>query len=286
MMTAAIALNPAALTPQSFTPYPPQGRALATQHLALLRTVPLPLLPILLREISTFDFKFPAERTRLTRQLAWLEAMPAPQRETLFAPFAQLSLPPTLASINWVSDAADYMEQLTAALWSTGEMVAFRQASTAYGTQMQHALPDLAPTRPRLTIVVLDAALKDSTGTGATFTQLRQRGTLLTRIDPTAGFAQILATLSRRATDSSPNTHWYIDGATLSSTPPTVTAVSYAALQPVRTQLLSRARSVINSQRSGPQELRSMMSHLTPTDVGLPPRYRPRPHPLPALAAG
>ena len=259
----------ASLGLQSFEGYPPQARLLATQHVALLRSVPLPLLPILLREIASYDWKFPQERLRLERQLTWLSTLDANQRLLLFAPFTRLALPASLSSVDWVNDAADYMERLTAALWASGEMSAFRDASQAYTTQMQRAVPEPAPARARLCVVLLDSSLRNAKGGGAQFAQLRRQGTLLTGIDPGDGNSAVLAAIARRSDQAPAHAHWYIDGASPAAAGATVTVVSYAALQPVRQRLLARARDLINSQRSGPEELRSMMAHLAPEEVGL-----------------
>jgi len=53
-------MMPSELKPDHFKGYPPQGRDLAIRHLALLRLLPLAFLPILLREVIDYDWKFPA----------------------------------------------------------------------------------------------------------------------------------------------------------------------------------------------------------------------------------
>jgi hypothetical protein len=68
---------PDQLTADSFAAYPPEAKKTATLHLALLKRLPLSYLSLLLRELIVYDFKFPAERTDLTRQFTYLEALEA-----------------------------------------------------------------------------------------------------------------------------------------------------------------------------------------------------------------
>ncbi len=114
-------LVPLALAVQNFAAFPPQAKALAVEYLSVLRQTPLPLLPILLREIATYDWKFPLERARIRGQLAWLGSLTPARRAALATPFAALKLPAGLDAVDWLNDPGGYMEQLTAALWSTGE---------------------------------------------------------------------------------------------------------------------------------------------------------------------
>ena len=55
-------MQPAELTNRSFAAYPPAGAALCRSKLTLLQSLPLVLLPILLRDLILFDWKLPAER--------------------------------------------------------------------------------------------------------------------------------------------------------------------------------------------------------------------------------
>ena len=55
-------MQPHELRPESFSRYPPQGRAFAVKHLVVLQQVPLVLLPILLLEIIGYDWCFPVEQ--------------------------------------------------------------------------------------------------------------------------------------------------------------------------------------------------------------------------------
>jgi len=59
---------PSELTAGSFAGYPPEAQRLAIQQLALLRRLPLAFLPLLLRELIVYDWKFPLERADLARK--------------------------------------------------------------------------------------------------------------------------------------------------------------------------------------------------------------------------
>src|SRR5271168_5232124 len=59
---------PNQLTPASFATYPPEARQLATRQIALLQRLPLAFLPLLLRELIVYDWKFPSDRADLDRQ--------------------------------------------------------------------------------------------------------------------------------------------------------------------------------------------------------------------------
>ena len=53
---------PRDLKASQFDGYPPQARALAAGRVSLLQQLPLGFLPLLLREIIVYDWKFPPER--------------------------------------------------------------------------------------------------------------------------------------------------------------------------------------------------------------------------------
>ncbi len=263
-------LQPSALQNQSFAAYPPEARALVTKNLALLRQLPLPLLPLLLREIGSYDWRFPRERERVASQLASLAAMPQAQRSEITTPFAALTLPASLAALDWVNDAAGYMEQLTATLWSTGQMPAFRYAAKLYAEKVDVPATTSSIGRNRLVMVVLDTELGAPQQRGQLYQRLRREGVLFTHVDPANGMAALHDHIHERSRNGGSYAHWFIDGATVSKPlAPGVTTVSYGALEPTRQRLLERARNVMQSEKSGPEELRTLMSHLTPAQIGL-----------------
>ena len=61
------------LKAEQFSGYPPEARKLAVSNIETLRQLPLSFLPNLLREVIEYDFKFPAERAEVSRELAAAE---------------------------------------------------------------------------------------------------------------------------------------------------------------------------------------------------------------------
>src|ERR1700760_2655119 len=88
---------------EQFSSYPPQAKHLATGNIALLQQLPLAFLPLLLREIIVYDWKFPAERDEIDRQIHYLGSLTADQLSNTMRYFAGLRLSPDLEGMNWVS---------------------------------------------------------------------------------------------------------------------------------------------------------------------------------------
>ena len=75
---------PTDLKPERFNSYPPEARKLVTANIATLQRLPLTFLPSLLREAIDYDFKFPAERKALEKELSKLGSLPLPSSTTGF----------------------------------------------------------------------------------------------------------------------------------------------------------------------------------------------------------
>ncbi len=90
---------PRDLKAEQFASYPPQARALVVAHLDALRQLPLSFLPSLLREVIDYDYKFPAERAAIDRELANLSSLSPAQMTDWFHGFAQFSLSPKLGKL-------------------------------------------------------------------------------------------------------------------------------------------------------------------------------------------
>src|ERR1700684_4553532 len=88
---------------EQFQSYPPQAKQIATSHIALLRQLPLAFLPLLLREVIVYDWKFPAERRELDHQLAYLTGMRPEELAHEMENFQKLRLSADLEAVNWVS---------------------------------------------------------------------------------------------------------------------------------------------------------------------------------------
>jgi len=258
---------PAELTPESFVAYPPEARAFATEHIAVLRQMPLALLPSFLNEAIGYDWKLPAERAQIAREMACLGALGPEQLAARMRAFAALRLNAELQAADWVDMPSAFLEQLTAWLWSTHQMDAFHVAANAYTEYLAEAAPTPAPETPRLAIVIVGKGVDETSF--SPFRKLRPHGTYFNRVQPEGGVETLLAHASARA--ASPGdafAHWYIDGGATGPAPH-LTQVSYDALAPARAALLDRTQKIINSGDAGPEALRSMLARMKPEDVGL-----------------
>ena len=259
---------PPALTAAQFQTYPPQARALAGANLALLRRMPLAFLPSLLRELIDYDWAFPAERASLEGQLALLEGLTAPQFADCFAAFSRLRLTPAQAALDWVNQPFQFTEQLSAYLWSTNQMDAFRAAATAFGDRMRGAGEQTALPLPRLGIAVIGQGASPAGET--LFRHLRPHGTYFSAVRPEDGLTQILAAVEARArANPVPYGHWYVDGGDLEGHAVGLTGVSYRALAPVREALFVRIQKEVARPGMGPEELRDFLARLSPGELGM-----------------
>jgi hypothetical protein len=90
------------------------------------------------------------------------------------------------------------------------------------------------------------------------------------KVNPDNGLQEILDFVANRAkSHPSPYRHWYIDGGQESAYDPSLTCVSYRALQPARAKLLNRMEKQRSQPGTGPEALRTTMSQLRPSDLGL-----------------
>lgn len=260
-------MQPGQLTDASFAGYPPQARALAHEHLALLRDLPVVLLAILLRELMAYDWKLPAERRALLRQLRFLTSVSGVDRARVLGGFGALPISHDVSSVDWVNHPSSFIERLTAWLWSTQRMDGFRQTADAYAASVSASAPEEAPGMPRLGLVVIGAGV-EHTGRPL-FRKLRPEGLSLTRVIPDGGLAALREAASRRAA-SGPGSflHWAIDGGALAGTAH-LTQVSYEALQKPRARLLELIQKAIATGEMGPEELRSVLARTQPADIGL-----------------
>src|SRR5438067_13766135 len=109
---------PRDLKAEQFRSYAPEATKLAAQYLAVLQRLPLSFVPNLLREIASYDYKFPAERDSLQKELRTLSALSPEQLNDWFAGLAQTRLTQLLEHPAWVSSAAQLVEKLSADQWA------------------------------------------------------------------------------------------------------------------------------------------------------------------------
>ncbi len=263
-------MQPQDLTAASFSSYPPQARVLAFAHLALLRTLPLVFAPLLLREWIGYDWRLPAERKLLERQIAGLSGLSPAASAEFFAGFRSLKLEPELPHSDWVTNPGRFMEMLTAFLWSSHQMDRFRGLATDYQVAIDRLAPAASPLRPRLGMVVLGAGA--ARPAGSVFSKLKPYGTHFRAVQFAEGWDALEARAVERAqsdSDLSSFRHWSISGFSSSKSTPGLVQVSYEDLKGARVALLERIQRAMNSGHMGPEEMRSLLARLTPVDVGL-----------------
>jgi hypothetical protein len=260
---------PRELKPEHFNGYPPEARKLITQHLAALQGLPLSFVPNLLREAMDYDFKFPAERKALEKEFANLQLLSAAEQENdWFQAFARITLSQPLEQTDWVNLPAQFVEQLSAHLWATHQLDAFRKAATDYTNRLHAAVPQEPPPVPRLGIAVIGQGV--SNYNEPLFRKLRAYGAYFRRIKPEGGLKALLDVVAARARSHPiPYGHWYIDGGQQADQFPALTCISYHALEPARVALLRKMRTEIERPGMGPEALRTLLAQMSPSELGL-----------------
>ena len=259
---------PRDLKPEHFAGYPPEARKVVSNYLATLRQLPLSFVPGLLRELIDYDFKFPAERRARERELEHLNSLSSGQVQEWFQGFAKIRLSAQLEAFDWVKAPAQFVEQLSAHLWSTHQLDAFREASNQYAERLRLAVPSQPPPIPRLGITVIGQGV--ASYNEALFRKLRPHGAYFSRVKPEDGLPRLLDAVAARA-QSHPAAygHWYIDGGEEAGHNPAITCISYKALEPVRAELLRRIQRQTERPGMGPENLRTLLAQLRPTDLGM-----------------
>jgi hypothetical protein len=266
---------PQDLRPVQFAGYPPEARKVVTNYLATLQQLPLSFVPGLLRELIDYDFKFPAERNAREKELAYLNSLSASHLKDWFQGFAQIRLSPQLEEFDWAKSPAQFVERLSAHLWSTHQLDAFRQASNDYADRLQAAVPPEPPSAPRLGITVIGQGV--ASYDEPLFRKLRAHGAYFSGIKPEGGLKQLLdAAAARAKAHPAPFGHWYIDGDDEADHSPALTCVSYKSLEPARAVLLRRMQAEIDRPGMGPEALRTLLAQLRPTDLGMDGGGKPR----------
>lgn len=259
---------PRDLKPEQFAGYPPEARKFVTNYLGTLQRLPLSFLPGLLRELIEYDYKFPAERTAHEKELAKLNSLSDGQLREWFQEFAVIRLSRQLEEFDWVRKPAQFVEELSAHLWSTHQLDAFRKASNDYGDRLHADIPPELPVIPRLGIAVIGQGV--ASYNEPLFRKLRAHGAYYSSIKPDNGMRLLLDAVAARAkTHPLRFAHWYVDGGDAEDHSPDLTCVSYKALEPPRTVLLRKIQSEIDRPGMGPEALRTYLAELQPEDLGM-----------------
>jgi hypothetical protein len=259
---------PSDLKPEQFRGYPPEAKKLVTRHLQALQQLPMSFLPNLLREVIDYDFKFPAERAATEKELVALSSLSPEQRSQWFHSFSAIEVSSKLDQLDWVSMPGQFVEQLSAYLWTTHQLDAFRKAAIEYADRLHQVVPPEAPPIPRLGIAIIGEGV--DVPAEPLFRNLRPHGAYFSRVKPDNGLDQLLKAVAARAdAHPLPYGHWYIDGGAASDHDPLLTCVSYQDLEPMRSALLRKIRTEIAKPGMGPEQLRTFLAQLRPADLGL-----------------
>jgi hypothetical protein len=260
---------PSEATAESLASYPPQARAFAVQHLAVIRKLPVAFAALLMQQVIAYDWQFPAERKDLDDQFAYLESLSPADLEQSMRGFALPSQSPSLNKIDWIRRPGEFVEAFTAELWSDHQIDSFRTAANVYTEAWRKSYPETDPAAPRLAVVVLGRDLRADGY--ALFRKLAPYGVRIAQVDANGAWETILNAVAMRAAKYPLRYgHWYIDG----GSPPSavdsrLTTVTWTQLAQMRSAMLARMQSVIASGHGGPEELRTMMAETTMKEVGL-----------------
>jgi hypothetical protein len=259
---------PRDLKAAQFSGYPTEAQRVVVHYLPTLQQLPLSFLPGLLRELIEYDFKFPAERKARERELEQISSLSADQLRAWFQGFAQIQLSAQLEEFDWAKAPAQFVERLSAHLWSTHQLDAFRQASTDYADRLRATVPPESPRVPRLGITVIGQGVPSYDE--AVFRKLRPHGAYFSRVKPEGGLRQLLDLVAVRAkAHPGPYEHWYIDGGEAVDHSEALTCVSYNALEPARAALLRKMQTEIDRPGMGPEALRTLLAQMRPADLGM-----------------
>jgi hypothetical protein len=259
---------PRELKPEHFASYPPEARKLIVDYLGTLQRLPLSFVPSLLRELVDFDFRFPAERKAREKELSNLRSLSPSQLQDWFQGFSEIRLSSQLEASDWVRAPSQFVEQLSAHLWTTHQLDAFRRASNDYVERLRSAVPVEPPAISRLGITIIGQGV--ASYDEPLFRKLRSRGAYFSAVKPEAGLRQLLDAVATRAKDHPvPYGHWYIDGGEEADHSPALTCISYKSLEPARAALLRRMQAELERPGMGPEALRTLLAQLRPADLGI-----------------
>jgi hypothetical protein len=253
---------------EQFQSYPPQAKQIATSHVALLQQLPLAFLPLLLREVIVYDWKFPAERDEIDRQFRYLESLTAVQLSSAMSSFAKVKLSPELESMDWIGAPSRFSEKLSANLWATHQIDGFSNAAEEYIKAFNTAVPAVAAPVPRLGIALI--AREISQTNYRLFRKLRPHGVYFDHVDPASSYELLLGTIAARSqAHPAPYGHWCIDGGEQPALEnKQIASVAYGSLQPVRKALIRKMQQVSASQ-AGVEVLHTRLAETVPSEVGM-----------------
>lgn len=261
-------MQPTQLKPEYFSNYPPLGREVAIRGIHLLRQLPLSFVPLLLKEVIAYDWNFPPERQEVDAQLFYLDGLSQQELHEAMRQFASLQLSSEMEQMDWVNSPLDFSEQLSAQLWTTGQISAFRSAAVELLNRVHAAVPPPNPEIPRSVLVVLGHGVSENSY--RLFRKLRSQGTYFSKVNTQNGLRVLTDYVASRAREHPASFgHWYVDGGTPPQPMPTgVEVLSYSEIEPLRARVISTMRAQL-LQGQGTEARRTGLARLSPVDLGL-----------------
>jgi hypothetical protein len=256
------------LNKEDFRSYPPEAQVLVGRNLVLLQQLPRAFLALLLREIIAYDWKFPAERDEIERQLRYLSDLTAQELANVMSPFAKLQLSSELERAEWIGNPSRFSEQLSAHLWATHQIDDFSKAAENYIATFNAAVPEKPVPAPRLGLVVIGQEIGETNY--PLFRKLRDRGTYFTSVDRSSDYKVLLDAVADRAHRyPAPYAHWCIHGAdNVALQSKQVASVAYYSLSSVRRDLIRKMQEA-SASHLGPEAMRTRLAETDPTSVGM-----------------
>ena len=245
------------LSPASFANYPPQGKELAVSRLAALRQIPVALLPVFLVDLGAYDWKFPVEQQEIAKRIDFAGTNPLS-----LTGFRKITVPPTLDNSEKTVDPQRFLAEMTAHLWSSLQMDAYRSAANQFVAAFAAAAEPIHPVLPRLVMICVGKGAREPTY--QLFSKLRKFGQMRTNVRSEGAAYALLDVLHRRSENHPiPYTHWYVDGGDPmpGSSAGGVTQIAYPALKPLNEQILAKMKSCIDSG-TGPEVLHLELAKL------------------------
>ncbi len=259
-----------ALSSAQFRSYPPQAQAVVAANLSLLQQLPSTFLPLLLREVIVYDWKFPAERDEIDRQLRYLTGLSPEGLTSTMSAFRRIQLSPELEQADWIANPARFSERLSAHLWATHQIDDFSAAAESFIAAFNTAVPERPAPAPRLGMVVIGREMNRDAY--PLFRKLRARGTYFSNVDAGGSYQTLLDAVNDRAqTYPAPYAHWCIHGSDAVGAGilgNQVAAVAYSSLSTVRDDLIRKMQQNAGSHFS-PEAVRTQLAETDPSAVGL-----------------
>ncbi|AEU37758.1 hypothetical protein [Granulicella mallensis] len=260
-------MTPDQLVASSFDGYPAAARRFAVEHLSLLQRLPLVVCPSFLQQIQNLDTSFPAEKESLRWQCDSLQKLAPERYSALASPLAALSIPPSLQSLDWVHSPASFIPELTAYLWSSGQINQFRLAASA----LFASVPSREDTTHRLVFVMLGQGAQVESG--KVLRKLSKQGVFFSSLKTDTAFQDIRRAIESHASKASaPYANWYVDGSVISdeiaNKLPNTTAVSYTGLSKLRERVLERMQVALPSSSGGAEQIHTRLIGTSWRDVG------------------